>query len=116
RYNQVLGGHRGTAIQTPTGTGQYFARPFRLQQLRSAGMIGVFIDTDKVLSGFGNGGNAVWFRVDSSTVSKTPGMSYHWSNQQGGYQFHGKPAGVGSYVYAGVTYPALSGRVNVAYA
>jgi prepilin-type processing-associated H-X9-DG protein len=104
------------ANETPTGTGQYFAKPYKLSQIRNATRQAIFIDTDTVVSGFGNGGNAIWFRVDSSTVSGTVGASYHWTGQTGTYQFHGKPTGGGTYVAGGVTYPVRSGQVNVAYA
>jgi prepilin-type N-terminal cleavage/methylation domain-containing protein/prepilin-type processing-associated H-X9-DG protein len=119
RYNQILGGHRGTNIEqpVPTNPGYYFAAPFKIAQVKSPTQVALFLDTDTIVSGFGNGGNAIWFRVDSSVVSNTPGASYHWPNQQGGFELHSNYSTMGgTYVgYQSATWNRWAGAVNVAY-
>jgi len=118
RYNQILGGYRSKSemTQTAPGSGYYYANPWRIGQIRQSSRMALFLDTDLVVGGFGNGGNAIWFRQDSSTVSSTPGASYHWPNQQGTLQPHGKFQPLKSYVgYLGLTYPGIGGLTNVAF-
>src|SRR6185437_15399168 len=118
RYNQLLGGDRGPSIETPmAGSSHYWTRPFKYSQVRGAGHVALWLDTDTVTSGFGNGGNAIWFRVDSSTVHPGVGNSYHWPNQQGNFELHANHSMAGgSYVgWGGFTYSVLAGYVNVAY-
>ncbi|MBV8780276.1 MAG: type II secretion system protein [Phycisphaerae bacterium] len=119
RYNQLLGGYRGASVQRPNPavSGHYFAQPYKLSQLHSSTQVAVFICTDTVVNGFGNGGNAMWFRQDSSTVSSIVGNSYHWTNQTGNLQLHGTSTLAGTYIgYLSAISPKRQGYVNVAYA
>jgi prepilin-type N-terminal cleavage/methylation domain-containing protein/prepilin-type processing-associated H-X9-DG protein len=119
RYNQIVGGYRGAAIQTQTGpgSGYYYAYPYKLAQLRQGGRVGLWMDSDTIANGFGNGGNSMWFRQDSTTISSTVGSSYNWANMQGSLQLHGKSTSNTSYIgYAGGTYPSITGITNVAFA
>ena len=117
RYNQIIGGFRGTALMKPVpGTNHYFARPYKTSDIRQSSKMALFLDSDTITSGFGNGGNAIWFRLVSPYNNNSVGNNYTFPNMQGSFETHDPVYGAGTYSNGiGLTNPVFAGRTNVTY-
>jgi prepilin-type N-terminal cleavage/methylation domain-containing protein/prepilin-type processing-associated H-X9-DG protein len=115
RYNVIIGGSRGPAIQQPNPLipGHYFTRPYKTSEIRQASKMALFLDSDTITSGLGN---AMWFRLVSPFTGNPVGKNYTYPNFTGNFQTHNPRYGAGTYTTAvGLTYPIFEGQTNVAY-
>jgi prepilin-type N-terminal cleavage/methylation domain-containing protein len=115
RYNRYLGGMPSNwwSLRTLVN-GHRFFEPYKLSQIRHSSNYALFMDAGSVTSGYGNGGNGIWFRNEpgAETGAFASPRSYHMFAATGGMLLHNRRLTGSTY---GAGFPAFNGYLNLAF-